>query len=243
MAISSVTLLNSNGVDASLAKLREGSLSDFLAAQPQVTTSTAIRISAPGKALMSLDSLQASAEAVKNANVPPTVADFKVLVDGVVSAINSIRQSIPGASIPENSLVNNLRKRQDAVGRVADQDQELVAALRKIGVERQDVGGFSVNQKRLLKAFNEDPKNVFATFADFTKKVSDAADSNLSDEVKDKGKVRESSKQKEKPGAFNAYGQADNWLSSRDRIDVLPSPPISFAAQSAVNSYLTVASL
>jgi hypothetical protein len=94
MAISSVTVLNSDNVSATFAKFRESDAESYLASQSQVAASSVSHISPAGKTLISLESLQASAEAILNSQVPPTVSDFKILVQGVVGSINSIRESL-----------------------------------------------------------------------------------------------------------------------------------------------------
>jgi hypothetical protein len=242
MAITSVTLLNSNGVDAALAKLREGSLQDFLAAQPQTSSSSVTRISVSGKALVSLDSLQAFAEAAKNANVPPTVSDFKVLVNGVVNGINALRQSVANAANSDNSLANSLQKRLDAIDQIASKSRESAAALSKIGLGQQDNGSFTVNQKQLLKSFNEDKEGAFAAFTNFAGKVSGAAGNNSSKDVEDTEKTKESnkSKEKDKPNANDEFGKQ---LNLNNTFDAPSSPAVSFVAKNAVASYLTIASL
>lgn len=242
MAITSVTLLNSNGVDAALAKQREGSLQDFLAAQPQTSSSSVTRISASGQALVSLESLQAFAEAAKNANVPPTVSDFKVLVSGVVSGINAVRQSVTSAAKSENSLANSLQKRLDAIDQIASKSRESGSALSKLGINQEDGGGFTINQKQLAKSFNEDKQGTFATFSDFVSKVSSAVDNNSSKNIEDTDKAKESDKSKEKDKS-NADDQVGKRLNINNTVETKPTPPVSFVAKNAVASYLTIASL
>lgn len=245
MAITSVSLLNSNGVDASLAKLREGSLQEFAAAQAQSSSSSITHISVSGKALISLDSLQASATAIKNSDVPPTVADFKILVSGVVGAINAVRQSVANASSSSGSLASTLRKRLESVDQVTSKGQDLVSALRKIGVERQGDGEFAVNQKRLAKALREDGKGAFSTLADFASKLTQAADAKKAEGDKEADGATKQDKSKVKSRVdllANRASQLDSQPDSGAQSRVQAEPVAGFVAKSAVASYLTVAS-
>ncbi len=243
MAISSVTLLNFNGVDASLAVLRESSAKDLLAAQAPTSTSAVVSISARGKALVSLDSLQASAEAVKNANVPPTLSDFKVLVGGVVSSINALRKSVAAVANSQSSLVSALRKRLDAIDEFANKPSKSSAALRDIGIDRQGDGGFAVNSKLLVKTFNGDGKGAFATLAEFANKVaSDSTESEPSRSARSAEKAKEHGKDKGKE-VVDIPTQANGQVDLTARVDLSVSAPASFVAKSAVASYSTVSSL
>jgi hypothetical protein len=244
MAISSVTLLNSSGVDASLAVLRESGAKDLPAAQaPTTSASSVVSISARGKALVSLDSLQASAEAIRNANVPPTLADFKVLVGGVVSSINSLRKSVAAVANSQSSLANALRKRLDAIDEFASKPSKSSTALRDIGIGRQNDGGFAVNSKLLVKTFNGDGKGAFATLAEFANKVaSDSTESEPSRSAKAAEKAKERGKdrgQEVSDTSAKSNGQVDLMA----RVDQSPSLPASFIAKSAVASYSTISSL
>ena len=178
MAISSITLLNGDGVNAAAAIARPGVVQDSsAAAQKDTTPSSSISIiSASGKARLSLEGLQARATALKAANVPPTVSDFKVAVQGIVGSINALRTTLSSALSELRSGSQSIARAKAFIDRIAagNKDEGAAALAKRIGIENQGDGIFSINQKQLTNAFNEDSKAAFSTLTAFTGKVAEA---------------------------------------------------------------------
>lgn len=243
MAISNVTLLNTSGAGASLAVSSASGVKDFSSAQAQSPASSVVRISARGHALMSLDSLQATAEAIKNSNVPPTLTDFKVLVNGVVSSLNAIRKSAAALATSQSTVNSTVHKRQEVIDNFSSKNKVSAVALRGIGVVRQDNGEFSVNSKQLVKAFNNDGKGAFATLTEFVKKVSgDSAESDSAQSVRGSEKNKGHGKEKNK-GVPDSATQYNAQAGSTTNSDVQSGLVVGLVAKSAVTAYSAIASL
>ena len=261
MAISSVAVLNGDGVDANAAAVRQSTAKDYLAAVANDDNSTSVAasfksssisfISQSGQARLSIDSFQALASAIQNLNVPPTVGDFKVAVQGVVSGLNGLRLSLANAAVANANFREQQRaeKALEAVDRAtsASKANDFVSSLQKIGVDRQSDGGFTVNQKQLSKAFNEDKQGAFSTLTDFASQVSKAAETPSSED----GKKIKDAKRNRQADQANAQSSQDTTQSTQQQGINQPvdgnsfqqqlAGASSFAARSAVTSYLTVA--
>lgn len=259
ISISNVTVLNSDGINAAGALARQGSAQEIIAAAEKEAAnptssnfSSVSQISSSGKARLSLESLQARAGALQDANVPPTVSDFKVAVQGVVSSINAL----------STALTNSLAEFRSR-GSFAERAKEFVDSItpaRKIGIESQAGGGFAINQKQLTKAFNEDGKGAFAALQEFAAKLSQAKDAPPPDKTNEKDDTEKSKEAMRRADAAARNREADRAQQSQDQSKPVPQVDVpkqdfpsqlgaelgsasGFTAQTAVTSYLTIAAL
>ncbi|MFM9912929.1 MAG: hypothetical protein ACKVN9_05300 [Methylophilaceae bacterium] len=258
ISISSVTVLNSDGVNAAAALVRQGTAQEIIAAADKEAASPSSSnfssvslISSSGKARLSLESLQAQAGALQNASAPPTVSDFKVAVQGVVSSLNAL-----GAALT-NSLAEFRSK-----GSFAARAKEFVDSItpaKRIGIESQGNGSFAINQQQLVKAFNQDSKGAFAALQDFTAKFIQAKDTQPAEKPKqaDDTAKKEEMRRADAAARNSAADQAQANQDQQNKALQLDIPKQDFStqlsaqldsasgftAQTAVTSYLTVAAL
>jgi hypothetical protein len=247
ISIPSVTVLNGDGVDAAAAILRRGSAQEIITAAEKEAASPPIssfisNISSSGQAKLSLESLQAKAEALKNAAVPPTLDDFKVVVQGVVSGINSVRATLVSALTESGSGSQAIARAKEFVDRIAagNKDEDAVALAKKIGIERQADGGFAVNQKQLKKTFNEDDNGAFSALTEFAAKLAEAKDVPEPDKKEYTERSKDVARKSEGKVQQNQPQQADV---RPQGFQIELDSASSFTAQTAVASYLTVAAL
>lgn len=171
MAISSVAVLNANNVSASFAQFRESSAEAFLASLPEVTASAVSHISPAAKTLVSLESFQASAGAVFNSLIPPTVSDFKALIQGVVGAINSIRSATASAPV-ETPKSDEVKKRIEQAERIAEKSKQQSEKLRELGVDQSSNGSLVIDPAKVENAYFRGGVAAFDALASFVDAVT-----------------------------------------------------------------------
>jgi hypothetical protein len=186
MTTTIASILNGNSLNSSASVVSLASpntVSRILAPaanQDSNTASSSITFISPSaQALFSQESFMALATALLNQLKPPTVNDFKVLVKGVVTGLNGLRQSLANAA----SANANFRESQRSArtlnsinSTLANNPKEFVASLKKVGIEQQSNGSFTLNQNQLTKAYTTDRQGAVATVSKFASQVSDAAD-------------------------------------------------------------------
>lgn len=242
MAISSVTVLNSDNVSTTFAKFLESDAESYLANLPQVVASSVSHISPAGKTLVSLESFQASAEAVLNSEVPPTVSDFKVLIQGVVSSINAIRnaQSNAGAEPPR---AKETGKKVEEAGKIAEKSKEQADKLRQIGIESKADGELVVNPDKVVAAYARDGESAFNVLSSFVAAVTQGAAPVDSGKTKFSGEdVADSAHRPEKASLKSAQNR-EYTGSAPDSAGQERPPANSYGAEVAVTTYLAIASL
>ncbi|MCE9633719.1 MAG: hypothetical protein K8Q92_06000 [Methylophilales bacterium] len=256
---SNVTLLNSDGVSAAGAIARQGTAQEIIAAaQKEAASPTSSNfssvslISSSGKSRLTLESLQAQAGALQNANVPPTLSDFKVAVQGVVSSLNALGTTLA------NSLAE-FGSGRSFVARAKEFVDSIVPA-KKIGIESQGNGGFAINQKQLIKAFNEDGKGAFAALQEFAAMFVQARDVPPAEKPKQTDDTEKSKEAMRRADAAARNREADRVQQNQAQQNQVPQADVpkqdfqaqlgvqldsasGFTAQTAVTSYLTVAAL
>ncbi len=259
ISISNVTVLNSDGVNAAGAIARQGSAQEIIAAAEKEAASptssnfsSVSQISSSGKARLSLESLQARAVALQDSNVPPTASDFKVAVLGVVSSLNALSTAL-------TSSLAEFRSKGSFAAR-AKEFVDSITPAKKIGIESQVNGSFFINQKQLIKAFNEDGKGAFATLQEFTAKFVQARDVPPAEKPKQADDTEKSKEAMRRADAAARNREADRAQQNQDQQSQVsqvnvPKPDSQtqlgaqlgsasgFTAQTAVTSYLTVAAL
>lgn len=256
MAISSI--LQSNAAVGATGNQAQGDGSQKnqnpLAALQRKVESASAQLSAFGQVKLSLDDLQAKAQAIKNLGNPPTLSDFKLAVQGVVQSFNSLSKTVSAAAASrENSraaaaAVTDQRPAQalNEVRRaVAGPNENSLAALREIGISRQPDGTFEINQQQLEKAFLENREQTLSTVDEVAARVAEVADrqlsgngiigqrfSNLSEQASGLQSTRD-----------NAQAQLDNQRNFQQLLAAQLARAGSFVARNAVATYLTVAAL
>ncbi len=207
------------------------------------------QLSGPGRVKYSLADLQAKAQALLNFNNPPTLGDFKTLVQGFVQAFNSLNKTVSevssqkqgalyGDAHPVQSL-NEIRKA------AAGTNDSSLGALQKLGIDRQKDGTFSINQKTLDQSFQADGTGALDTISEVADRVGKVIDKQLSGN----GSIGK----KEQDLSARPSNQENNRNSSQERLDTQKNYQQRLAAQlanaggfvarNAVATYFNVASL
>ncbi|HEY7987274.1 MAG TPA: hypothetical protein VIE17_10205 [Methylophilaceae bacterium] len=177
MAVSNVAILSNDSVEPTTAIVRQSGVTQNAANTATLGSPSSITfISASGQSRLSLESFQALATAVQTLNVPPTVSDFEIVVLGVVSGLSGLRLSLANAAV-SNANYREQQKADKALQAIDQASKESVAALQKIGIDRQGDGSYTIDQKQLTKAYNEDPNATYATLTGFAAQASQAASS------------------------------------------------------------------
>lgn len=178
MAISS-TPLNSDGIDAQSALQRKTPVPGVRGARAGIgggEVSYVSNISPSGFAMLALDNFKTSAETFKNSGGYRTVRYLQVIAQSVVGSLNGLRDILSQASALRNKYSSGIKQALDSINSVLDSNSVNLAALQKVGVQKNADGSFSVNTDQVVKAFNEDGANAFATITDFAYNVSKAPD-------------------------------------------------------------------
>lgn len=243
MAISSVGVLNSDGVSATFAQFRQSDAETYLATEPQVVASAVSHISPAGKALVSLESFQASAGAVLDSLVPPTVSDFKVLIQGVVGAINSIRESLNAGVASPQPVSRKASEIIEKAERIAEKSKEQSDKLREIGVESGDGNQLGVNIASLSAVYEKGAESAFKVLSTFVSTLSHEVGSGRDDRAKERAEAEEGAHARPER-AESESGQSRNESGAANR------PPgesalagYSYAAGVAVATYAAVDAL
>ncbi len=177
MAVSNVAILSNDSVEPTTAIVRQSNVTQNAANNSTLSSPSSITfISASGQSRLSLESFQALATAIQTLNVPPTVSDFEIVVTGVVSGLSGLRLALANAAV-SNANYREQQKAEKALAAIDQASKDVTAALQKIGIDRQADGSYSIDQKQLTKAFNEDPNATYATLTSFAAQASKAASS------------------------------------------------------------------
>lgn len=183
MAISSVSSLVSSGIGASPAQSESTQRNPV--AQPQRNeVSSTTQLSAFGRTKSSLEDIKASAQAINNLSNPPTFSDLKVAVQGFVQSINALASTVKQAGLDaseKSAAVVDTRPSQ-ALNEInkafSGQGGSSLAALQKLGISENE-GTFSINQRQLETAFQENRQGSLSALVEVADRVESAADRQL----------------------------------------------------------------
>lgn len=197
-----------------------------------------------GRVQSSLDDLQSKAQALKNFSKPPTLSEFKVVVQGFVQSFNNLNRTVNEvASSKPDALRSDSRlgKTLDAMrNAAAGPGGASISTLQKQGVERQKEGGLSLNQSALERAFQNDRQGSLNTFAEVADRIGKAIDRQLSSNGSIGSKAQSLS-------ASNDGGSApprlDVQKSFQQRLAAQLANTGGYVARNAVVSYFNVAAM
>jgi hypothetical protein len=257
ISIPSVTVLKNEGVNVSAAVVRQASAQEIIAsaekesASPSSSNFSSVSlISSSGKARLSLESFQAQAEALQNASAPPTLSDFKLAVLGVVSSFGALRTTLSNALVDNIGGARAIENAKAFADRISAGNREDALSLsKKIGVETQADGSLGINQRQLVKSFNDDSNSAFSALKEFAAKLAEAKDTSSPNQ---KDSIEKSKEAMRREDAAARKQEADQAQQSSTRqgdesavqaSSVFSAPATSFTAQAAVTSYSAVAAL
>lgn len=175
MAISSAPL-NSDSIDAQTALQRRGSVQSLSGAASKTEGSYVTHISAAGQAMLALDNFQSLAEKIQNPSAFRTPRYLQNVAEGVVNSLNTLRNWLSAAASIKSRYAASSAKTLEAIDKVVTGNESSLAALKKVGVERQSDGTFAVNPALVAKAYTENADGAFSAIAGFASTVSQAPD-------------------------------------------------------------------
>jgi hypothetical protein len=173
MDISGVAFSTASAIGAYASQSQGGSARQTPAdtAASQTASSAITRFSPQAQVKSSLEDLQAKAQALQNFSQSPNLQDFKVAVQGVVNALNVIRQA--GASKEADTVT---RQAAQNVGQaVFGANGENKTSLQKAGVEQQASGLLSLDQNQLNASLGSDRAGTLSALTQLASRVQSAA--------------------------------------------------------------------
>lgn len=241
--IISINYLPLNAVGTSNASV--DSVSQTPLASPQLKGGGAVaQLSAFGQVKSSLVDLQNKAYALKNLSKPPTLEDFKVVVQGFVQSLNSINKGVKESASKQGALNTDSRPGQalnDVRKAVNGDSANAFASLQKLGISQQADGAFSINQKQLKKSFQDNRSGVLAAASDIANRVTLVAGQQLSGDGIIGKKVNDLSVRATE--FLNTRSKALGYLNTPESVLQAPKVQLTNTGGNAAASYISIASL
>lgn len=175
MAISSAPL-NSDSIDTQTALQRKGSVQSLSGTASKTEGSYVTHISPAGQAMLALDNFQTYAEKIQTSSSFRSPRYLQGMVEGVVNSLNTMRSWLAAAASVKSRYAASSAKTLEAIDKASTSNEASLAALKKLGVERQKDGNFVVNPNQLAKAYGENADDAFAAVVGFASMVSKAPD-------------------------------------------------------------------
>ncbi|MBI5438092.1 MAG: flagellar filament capping protein FliD [Nitrosomonadales bacterium] len=218
---------------------------DPLAALRRIETSTVTQLSSYGRIKSSLADLQDKARALKNISQPPTLSEFKVVVQAFVQSFNSINKTVSDLTSKKGALNTENRPSQalnDIRKAVGGSKGNALSSLKELGISQQADGTFAIDQKQLEKSFKDNPKDALSAISGLASRVTQASDKLLADKGAIGKKVNDlSSRISELEDAHNTVqGYLDTQQESRQ--SPVTQPVGGYTARNAIAAYTSVAS-
>jgi flagellar capping protein FliD len=214
---------------------------DPLAALRRIETSTVTQLSSYGQVKSSLADLQDKARALKNLSQPPTLSDFKGVVQAFVQSFNSITQTVNNLTSKKGALNTENRPSQalnDIRKAVSGPKGNALSSLKELGISQQANGTFALDQKQLEKSFKDNPKDALSTISDLASRVTKSTDKQLSDKGMIGKKVNDLSTRVSL--LENARDTVQGYLDTQQSPAIQPVG--GYTARIAVDAYVSVAS-
>lgn len=241
--ITSINYLPSNAVGTSAAQTGSGSRTPL--ASPQFNEGGAVaQLSALGQVKSSLADLQNKAQALKSFSKPPTLEDFKVVVQGFVQSFNSISKSVKELTSKQSTLGTDSRPvhaLNDVRKAVNGDNGNTFTSLQKLGISQQADGVFSINQKQLDKSFQDNRSGVLSAASDIADRVTLVTGQQLSSNGIIGKKANDFSVRATEPG--NTRSKAQGYLNTQESSPQSPAVQLTSTGGNAAAAYSSVASL
>lgn len=236
MAISSAPL-NSDSIDAQSALQRKGAVKPLSGVPGKNEGSYVTHISPAGQAMLALDNFQTLAEKIQNPNTFRTPRYLQNMAEGVVNSLNTLRSWLTTAATVKSRYAASSAKTLEAIDKATTGNDAGLAALRKLGVERQGDGNFAFNPNQLAKAYSENADNAFATIAGFATTVSKAPTLQPLEQRRQEEEVRAQRAQPEGSGSVTID------FALQQRLAAALAEAGAFSSRKAVYLYQTVDSI
>lgn len=232
----------SSAIDAYMAQSQGSDARQAYASprQPQQASIIA-NLSTTGVLRSSLEDLQAKAQALKSlSQQSPNLQDFKVAVQGVVSSINNIRQSVAAAEADRNARRAVRNVEQSVFGH----NNDTASTLRNAGLDFQNNGNLVIDQNKLDTALQHNRQGTLDAFSQLAFRVESAAgkqtQSNGTNGQKTNNLSQDQTSSNGQPVSEEAHVNAQRLAQQLASQQALAS---GYAARSAVASYFSVSSL
>jgi flagellar capping protein FliD len=218
---------------------------DPLAALRRIETSTVTQLSSYGQVKSSLADLQDKARALKNLSQPPTLLDFKGVVQAFVQSFNSVTQTVSNLTSKKGALNTENRPSQalnDIRKAAGGPKGNALSSLKELGISQQTDGTFAIDRKQLEKSFKDNPKDALSTVSGLASRVTQATDKLLSDKGSIGKKVNDLSARVNE--LEDAQSTVQGYLDTRQKPEPAPAiqPTGGYTARIAVDAYVSVAS-
>lgn len=209
---------------------------------------TQTRLSAFGRVQYSLADLQARAQALRNFNKPPTLDDFKTVVQGFVHSFNALGTTVGEVSGQKHAALNEDIRPGQALSEVRKAlagAGDASATLQKQGVDRLKDGGLAVNQKVLGQAFLSNRQGALDTFAEVAGRVGKAIDKQLSNNGIIGSRMQDLSTRTNEleTSRHVAHPRLDHQKSFQQHLAAQLAHAGGYVARNAVATYFSVASM
>lgn len=240
MAISSIASASTSAIDAYTAQSRSSDLRQNSSNTQQSQQSSAItKLSAEGVAKSSLEDLQAKARTLKSLSKSPNLQDFKVAVQGVISSINTIRQSVAAAETSRGA-----KQAADNVDKSVFGNKNESSTLQQAGLNRQTNGSLGVDEKNFDAALQKDRQGTLNAFSALASRVDEAAGKQI--QANGNSDINTSNLSRSQNAVQNQRNSDEARLNAQRQAQQLAaqqSLASGYAARNAVASYFTVNSL
>jgi len=240
VAISSIASSSTSAIDAYTAQSRGSDLRQTSSNAQQSQQNSAItRLSAEGVAKSSLEDLQAKARTLKNLTKSPNLQDFKVAVQGVISSINTIRQSVAAAETSRSA-----KQTVDNVDKSVFGNKSESASLQQAGLNRQNNGSLAVDENKFDSAFQKDRQGTVNAFSALASRVDEAAGKQT--QANGNSDINTSNFSRSQNTLQNQRNSDEARLTAQRQAQQLAAQQAlasGYAARNAVASYFTVNSL
>jgi len=218
---------------------------DPLAALRRIETSTVTQLSSYGQVKSSLADLQDKARALKNLSQPPTLLDFKGVVQAFVQSFNSVTQTVSNLTSKKGALNTENRPSQalnDIRKAAGGPKGNALPSLKELGISQQTDGTFAIDRKQLEKSFKDNPKDALSTVSDLASRITQATDKLLSDKGAIGKKVNDLSARVNE--LEDAQSTVQGYLDTQQKPKPAPAiqPTGGYTARIAVDTYASVAS-
>lgn len=218
---------------------------DPLSALRRIETSTVTQLSSYGQVKSSLADLQDRARALKNINQPPTLSDFKGVVQAFVQSFNSITQTVNNLTSKKGALNTESRPNQalnDIRKAASGTKGNALSSLKELGISQQTDGTFAIDHKQLGKSFKDNQKDTLSAVSDLASRIMQATDKLLSDKGAIGKKVNDLSARVNE--LEDAQNTVQGYLDTRQKPKQSPAiqPVGGYTARVAIDAYVSVAS-
>jgi hypothetical protein len=142
----------------------------------ETNSSSRTQLSDLGRTRLALDDLRDATETARNLDNPPSLSEFRNAVQGVVQSLNALNQTVRNGetSTSDRRTQQILDEVRTTARNTTTDDGE--NALQRLGIATQQDGTFTVNQRQLDQAFQDNPEEAQAVLDNLSDNLNRVAD-------------------------------------------------------------------